>query len=718
VKAMSLKLNPARSFYFFCFTLFFSDLIILLNLPILRQVAGFYLITILPGFLILRLLKIGNIKFSEKVLLCLGLSITFIMISGMSINSISLAISISNPLSLYPLLETINILILIISYACYKLNALSLNISYTKSNQTQVIAPILFLFQIPIVGILGALEVRYFGNSFFSLLFIALVTIIVVLISFDRFIPERLYSLSIFLIAFTLLINRTLTSPYLFGSDIHYEYYLSQLTIENSFRNSALRGSNINSMLSVTILPVVYSILLNINPIYVYKIIYSFIFSFVAVGTYEIYNSQIKYRDAFLSAFFLISFYAFFNVMPWLARQEIAELFSVLLILLITIKNVSLEKKSILFIIFMSSLVASHYGMTYIFLFYSILASIGLKFMKATDIFISPSKVLLSCVIALFWYIYQTNSSVFFSIVHIIDQIHSTISNEMFSSSAMDPDIARGIGVGIGNLGFLHATGHFVGIITEVFIVVGLFYTLLKYREMKFNKEWYLFSLISIIFLFMNMILPYLASSLLMYRIYQITLLFISPFCIIGVEAILRTIFPILKQKMNSLQFKSVKYWLLLIILLPYFLFNTGFIYEVIENPSSHYLSMSDINKDYVADKYTNWSYFISNPIPTQDVFACQWSSNKFSSNPVYVDEERRSEVTGYGMIRNTLELTPSVPMNQVIYIGYRNIKDGNALRLDPLNVHSVISYNITDITPSLEARNKIYTNNGSIFYI
>jgi uncharacterized membrane protein len=403
--------------------------------------------------------------------------------------------------------------------------------------------------------------------------------------------------------------------------------------------------------------------------------------------------------------------------MPWLARQEIAELFIVLLMLLLTIKNVSLVNKSLLFIIFSISLIVSHYGITYIFIFYMIFVSIGLRLMKTNDKFITSSKVLLITTMALFWYIFVSSSEAFASIVHIMNRILSAIFNDMFSGSGLAPDIAKGLGIGISNLEILHCVVHLYGIITELLIFIGLFYVFLRYREMKFNKLWFLFSLVNIIFLIMNIILPYLAATLNMYRIYQIALLFISPFCIIGIEAVARTIFHALKRKTDSMQFKSLKQTLLLTILIPFFLFNTGFIYEVLENPSSHDLNLNDVDKNNNVDYYSQWSYFTADPVPTQDFFACQWISDKTDSRKVYVDEGRRSEIIGYGMTTNIKELTPTVPINQIIYLGYHNLKDGTASCLDPKKVHSGIKYNITDITPSLQVRNKIYTNDGSVFY-
>ena len=709
---MQFEINSKNNFYIILCLLLISDIAVLLDLPIIRQFIVFFLITVLPGFLILKLLKLPQINRLEILLLSIGLSIFILMFVGAYINMLSLSIGISNPLSLYPLLSTINISILILSSLCYKFNTLSFQISCNKSRIQKIVAPFLFLLQIPLIGILGALVVQYYTNSIFSLLFIFYIVMTVFFVTYNKFIPSNLYPLSIFMISFALILNRTLTSPYLFGSDIHYEYYFARLAA-NSFWDSSL-NSNVNAMLSVTILPNVYSTLLNMSLIYIYKIIYSFIFSFVPLGLYHIYNLQVGNRDAFLSVFFAMSFYSFFWDMPWLPRQQIAELYVVLLMMILIKKNSSRVKKNILYIIFMSSLIVSHYGTTYLFLFYLVTVAISLRLIKASDT-ISPTKVILSCTMALSWYIYISSSSAFFSIIKIVDHIYSAVFNGMFLGSALDPAIAKGIGIGITDLKFLHAMGNFWGIATEICISIGLFYTLYKYREMKFSTAYFLFSLVNMIFLLLSAVLPYLASSFLMSRIYLIALLFLSPFCIIGVESILMAIFSTIKDHNGFLKFSSIKYAVLMILLIPYFLFNTGFIYEIVEKPDSYGFTFNpaDMNKDY----YSHWSYFTIDSIPTQDIIACNWISDKIYS-PIYVDELRKCEIIGYGMTLNTLELTPTTPKNQVIYLGYQNIIEGNATYMDPQKALRDIKYNLSEINPSLDTRNKIYTNNGSVFYV
>ena len=216
----------------------------------------------------------------------------------------------------------------------------------------------------------------------------------------------------------------------------------------------------------------------------------------------------------------------------------------------------------------------------------------------------------------------------------------------------------------------------------------------------------------------MCIVLPYFASSLVMYRIYHLTLLFLSPFCIIGAEAILKMTSSLFKVAFLSSH--KMKYLVLIIILIPYFLFNTGFIFEVTEHPENFQLNINYMESEHFGDgSYFNWSYFISSPIPEQNVVSCKWLSSKIDDNPIYASGYSLHEPVAYGLLplERLCKLTPTTPKDRYIYLGCRNVWKGTIVCSNPEKVHSSITYNLTEISPPLGERNKIYTNGGSEVY-
>ena len=101
---------------------------------------------------------------------------------------------------------------------------------------------------------------------------------------------------------------------------------------------------------------------------YVFKIIYPLLFSLVPVGLYKIFKNQSEPKIAFLACFLFVSFYTFFIEMLSLAREMIAELFLIILLLLIFDKVIN-KRTIILSIIFSIGLIISHYSLTYLSIF-------------------------------------------------------------------------------------------------------------------------------------------------------------------------------------------------------------------------------------------------------------------------------------------------------------------------------------------------------------
>lgn len=753
--------NVKRHFLLIMIFLILTNLSILLDLSFLRQITGFLFLTLLPGLLILQILKLDKLESSETVVLSVGLSVFTLMFVGLSINFLYPIIGISRPISIFPLITLINITVILLYIIGYKRNVAIFPFSiHNCGNSIRRIfsPPLLLTLLIPLLSLLGALVTRYYESSIFSMLLIAVIALVVILVGFDKLIPERLYPLAVFMIGAALILNRTLTSPYLFGSDIHYEYYYHKMVEFNSYWNPSAFTSNCNGMLSTVMLPTIYSILLKMDGILVYKTIFPLIFSLVPVALYQVFRKQIGNRCAFLSAFFFMSFYPFFTTMSYLPRQQIAEFFLGLIVLIIVHREITPPNKSILLVIFITALIVSHYATTYIFLFYLFLTFLSLHFrswVKTTEnhhgnrmhvihfdskgqlrhllaLFsrsrtrphfidtrnatITVTLVTLSIVMALSWYIHVSRSGAFDTIIHIGDHVFTSIITEMFSSSAIDPNIARAFGVGISKLPLLQMIGHYWQIITEILIAIGIVYVILGRGRIKLNREYLLFSLISMVLIIMCIALPYFASSMNMDRIYHLTLFFLSPFCIIGVEAILSMTSRL--SKIAFLKHHQMRHLVLMIILIPYFLFNTGFVTELVLRPENFQLGINHMeNRDLNKGSYFNWSSFIASPIPEQDVVSCRWMSNRTGSNPIYADGYRLGEVVGYGLILDARDLILPIPENKYIFLGYQNVKERFIQCWDLKNVGTSIKFDIAEISPPLAERNKIYTNEGSEIY-
>ncbi len=104
VRTLDTKQFPVPILIF----LFLTDLSIFFDIPLIRQICGFFFLTILPGLLILQILKLNKTESIENFVIAVGISITFLMLFGLLINNISLSLDYETPLANKRSLDSFN----------------------------------------------------------------------------------------------------------------------------------------------------------------------------------------------------------------------------------------------------------------------------------------------------------------------------------------------------------------------------------------------------------------------------------------------------------------------------------------------------------------------------------------------------------------------------------------------------------------------------------
>ena len=379
---MSKSLGTGNFFLLLIALLILTNLAIFLNIPFLRQILGFFFLTILPGLLILHVLKLDKIGSTEKVVLLVGVSISFLMFFGLLVNNLSLSLGYETPLSTISLLIAFNIAFVVLAIIGCKINKepiLSLpNIELTASEKSFLVVPILF----PALSIFGMHVMNTTDNNIILMFLLFLIPVYVVFVCFfnQRF-SKRLYPAVIFSISLSLLLLVSLRSNHiLIGSDTGRELYFFRTTLSN-LRWSIIGHSTFDACLSISILPVIYQSILRVNEEYLFKILYSLIFSISPLAIYILSKKYIGSLYAFLASFFFMSQMTFLWT-PSEVRTNTAILFCLLAIMTLFNDNISKVNKKILFIIFLASVTVSHYSTTYIFFFLLLLTWFGVQILQ------------------------------------------------------------------------------------------------------------------------------------------------------------------------------------------------------------------------------------------------------------------------------------------------------------------------------------------------
>jgi uncharacterized membrane protein len=684
------------------------DAVSLLDIPVARQILIFFYLTFVPGFLLIQAIGSKGLGIVEVILFSVGLSVALSMFLGL-ITNFFFYFGVSKPLTQTPLLIVMNGFILTIAFVNYMRGR------GIDSRFKQVFsAPLksLLLIALPVMGAAGAVWTQTGGSNSILLLMIIAIALVFGVLVLTKNVSDGTYVLAVFLISTALLFHSSLASPYIYGTDIHDEVYIFKTSLQNSFWNSSLSVSGSflgreNSMLSVTILPVIYSVVMNADEELIMKVVYPLIFSFVPVCLYKLWSSRFEKKTALVSAFLLMAQVTFFTELLGVSRQMIGELFFILLFLVIFNKKLSPAKAGTYFILFGFSLIVSHYALAVIFLSFIFVAWLYPLVFKKASLKVTISMVFLFLVMMFCWYIYVSSSSTFDSILFISRYVTSGI-RDFFDPASRGADVMRGLGVQAVESSW-QLLSRIFAYLTEIFIVVGFVGVITRFRKTSLDKDYVIFSTLSMALLLACIILPRFASTLNMTRFYHIVLFFLAPFFVLGCTVFVG--FLVKKRR------KTLTTLLVVSILIPYFLFQTGFVYEVVGDQSWS-VPLSRYRMDPILLK-GSFGY-----VDGLSVAGAQWLLRMTGQNSlVYADglsasfelrddgmfDPRREIVLNSSIFRpnNSTRLEPNVPL----FMSQLNVIYGKILGIN-------LARNSSDFADSIAQLDKIYSNGECDVYL
>jgi uncharacterized membrane protein len=406
----------------------------------------------------------------------------------------------------------------------------------------------------------------------------------------------------------------------------------------------------------------------SIDLMWVFKILYPVIFSFAPIAIYRVTQKQTSDKVAFLSSFLFIATFSFFTVSLGTARFEVASLFLLLLVLLMVGVENSRSKAPLLFV-FSLSLIVSHYALSTIFLLLVSAALILLFLSRRKSSNLSIVFVLVYSVMTLTWFSLVSSQSVLQTLRTIITFIGTDILKRF-----LDPFLTQPLGIIIGEtkVPLLQFT-KIVYLLAQVFIAVGILLTLLRRKNRIFKPEYFLLSVASFGLGLAGLLVPHLALSLNADRLYHYTLLFLSPFCIIGGIAVFDGITTLINNlKKNRLPgiHRETSIKAVSLFLSVYLLASTGLIFEISAQPIS--FSMLSLNStsawhahfndvEMIAAKWVNNSTEASANILVDFNCAHLFMMLRGVFSPLYGDTEVRTPIVN----------------GDYVFLDYENLVDG-----------------------------------------
>lgn len=667
------------------------------NFPLVREVVGAFYLTFIPGYLFVKLFKL-ELDSLEFILYSVGFSVAFLILSGLVLNEFGPLIGFSFPLSTLPLSLAINTLVLIGAAVAYLRGGKEAQVEDTKKQPFSLSYIILAL--IPLLSVAGTYLVNTTANNSLLLLMIVSIVLLFTAVAFNRK-STNIYPFAILMIAIALLLQTSLISNYIlpYGSDSPNELYLATTTQLAGRWNPVfpivgdLTLGRFNAMLSITILPTVYSNLLGISLTWVYKLVYPLIFALVPVGLYLLWKPYIGKKFAFFATFLFMADITFFTELTALNRQMIGELFFVLLLLLLLNKKIKQQAKFVSFGVLSVALILSHYALAEIFLFLIFAAWLVSMYLKRPSLNLQSGMVLFFFVMMCAWYIYTSGSVVFTSFTTYATIIAAQFGG-IFTPASRGAEVLSGLGL-TQSPSMLNTVSRAFAYLTEFFIAIGAIALFFNKTRFHFEREFAIFSACALAFLAALIIVPGLADAMNMTRFYHILLIFLAPLCIVGMWSSVNFVFKHQRKILFSL--------LIAVVLVSYFLFQTNFVYEVAKTESWS-IPLSGYRMSPLI-LYGEYGYINSN-----GVYCSQWISNNinYQNSTLFADAGLDTSLIAYGHVytgyidalTNTTVLTP-----------------GQFVGLSSLSVdYQQLTWNNT-LPAVLQQTDLIYSNGGSQVY-
>jgi uncharacterized membrane protein len=220
-----------------------------------------------------------------------------------------------------------------------------------------------------------------------------------------------------------------------------------------------------------------------------------------------------------------------------------------------------------------------------------------------------------------------------------------------------------------------------------------------KHKRKFFKNDFYLFAFFSLLLLVACVVVPNLAGTFNAERFYQISLFFLAPFCVMGGLSILSLL------SRNKVSVKYLELILMLFVLIPVFLFQTGFTYEVTKQ-ESFALPLSSYRLDPTALAYQG-------VLRAPEVSGAEWLSQNRNSTTVIYSDMISIAVLYYAHINNSifLNLGASEPSGSTIYLMQYSL-----LQKVVFTSYSAQA-NVTQVIPSPDTINTIYSSGSCIIY-
>jgi uncharacterized membrane protein len=461
---------------------------VFLDLVFYRQVLGLVALTLLPGYLIARSLRLDRFGKLKGSLISFGLGLSFLMFFGLFVNIAYFSMGYVTPLDSASLTVSMSITLVFLFLIARRRCGGKVFPTFSLTGQIRQHMNVRFLFPIifPLLAICGTQLIDATSNNLvlLALLFLIIVYSISLIISKPK--NPSVYPFSLWMISLASIFMLSLRSDHILGYDVYWEYQISDMTLRAFHWIPASRYGPLNANLSVGLLPAMFSSVSGVNLEYVYKTIFALIFSITPVIVFAAIKGYLGSRFAFAASLFFVFQSTFAFVSQSSPRTAIALVFFALAIMILFEKRVEKSKRMLLAIVFMSAVMFSHYATTFIFLIILVAvtleSALHFKRLPSRQRVMGFTLPLLFFAMIFFWY-GEVTGPAFAQGVRTVQEAFENLGS-FFLLESRHEGTMRVMGVGVTSIpDMLYSIDYYLMAAVIGFGVLGLTYRMISKRK-------------------------------------------------------------------------------------------------------------------------------------------------------------------------------------------------------------------------------------------
>lgn len=644
----------------------------------MRPVVAVAVLTYLPGFLALRLLNLDRRPASIQIPLEVGVSLAMLMTVGWLMSIAYPLVGINRPLAQVPVTVTCGVLI----SALLAANGTRRRRSPDCHN---AIAPVrlahmpwssfVYASLAALTPPFAVLAATVFGTSGDNRLMVSLFLIVMALIIWAGLRRPRMaeaYPLVVFALSLSLVLARTLIGRYISGWDIQWEYFFAQKTTEFGAWNINDSSSQLNSTLSVAVLPTILTRITGLPTTWVFKLLYPLFLSLSAPVLYELYRRYVTRQQAMLATLFVVSCNVYYFALPQAVRMEIAFLFLALALYLLFepkqgVKNAAL----IMFCVW--GLIVAHYSSAFIFAawlsvsaFVFRVARSRLKKWYLYAPAVSPGRapvILFTVITSYAWYAF-TSRGITVREVGIVMEWSWRLLSQTFTTRTHNGMISEAV-TGA-HLNAVQQVARFLYLGTTALLLLG-FVTSLLNRRSQFALGYMALAGCAAALLLGTIFLPGVSIAYDTGRMYLQSSVVLAPFFVLAVYGGVRAAMRVLACVVPSLQMgvRPLAAWTSAILVAAYFGFQVGVINTLTGYQSTVVLDPSGPQHDALF-------------LRPGEVAAANWLHNAKPRGPVYADSFGWMRLESYGLVSRgrirTIDTASTFATGSTLYLDSVNV--------------------------------------------